>query len=145
VEGRPVPDIVLAKAYAQVNTVKGWQYLDDAGKVMNRYEDTFPDMSIGPQGLVMRNPVAAIDEARVSGRDIWIGFTRPDTVRYVIDQSWSFISFVAATISVTQATRFGLRLQYIVPRDDLTNDIDATAAVLFATAFLVLQRRLLTI
>ena len=51
-----MPNLVLAKAFCQVNTVKGNRYLDDAGLIMNAYADQFPEMNVGLNGLIMTNP-----------------------------------------------------------------------------------------
>jgi hypothetical protein len=110
-------DLILAKAFCQVDTVHGFRYLDDAGKLMNEYVDRYPEMAVGLNGLSMKNGSLPIDEIRVSNTSIWLSFNKPDTRQYVQDQAFKIIPSIAAVINVTTAKRFGLRVHEIVPLD----------------------------
>ncbi len=35
-------DMLLFNVFVQVNTIQGYQYLDDAGKIMNVFDKDFP-------------------------------------------------------------------------------------------------------
>lgn len=116
-----MPDPILFKVFVQANTIKGWRYLDDAGRIMNEFADQFDDMNVGLQGLVMKSPGAVVDEARVSPRDMWIGFAKPATVQYVQDQANRFIASVSDIIGVESYSRMGVRFQYIREVADLAS------------------------
>ena len=125
-----VAEARLVKAFCQVNTVKGWRYLDDAGKVMNHFADEFEEMKVGLNGLLLNKPGAIIDEARVTAKDIWIGFTRPATGTYVGDQAWRYVQTVANIIGVESVSRVGVRLQYLLPTAIAQDQMAAIARTL---------------
>lgn len=110
-----MPEAELVKAFCQVNTVKGYRYLDAAGEIMNAYDDQFDELQVGLDGLTMRRSGAVIDEAKVSTSQVWISFTGPDTVQYVVDQATRFVRFVTETLGVTACSRYGFRTQHLLP------------------------------
>jgi len=112
-------DLVIANGYFQASLVKGWRYLDDAGKVVNRWLDQFPDTTVGIEGLIMRNPDAIMREVRVSVDRIWLAFSAPDTVRLVCDQSAKICTEISEIIDVKSYTRLGIRLQYLQATPDV--------------------------
>ena len=72
---------VLVKGFIQVDPLKGYRYLDDAGKIMVQYDDHFSEMQVGLEGLRMSGSDSPFDEAKVSANQIWCGFTRPPSLR----------------------------------------------------------------
>lgn len=133
-------DPVLVKAFVQVNTVKGWRYLDDAGRMMNHFADQFPEMKVGLNGLQLRAPDATLDDARVTAQDIWVSFTRPATTQLIGDQAWNFVRAVAEFLDVTSASRLGLRMQYLLPVAPTTDLVTRVASVVLGAAVLDLAR-----
>lgn len=111
-------DLVVANAYFQANMLKGWRYLDDAGKIMNRWLDRFSETTVGVDGLVMRNPDATLREIQVSVHRIWLAFSTPDTIRLVCDQSAKICTQISDIIDVSSYNRLGMRLQYLHPMPD---------------------------
>lgn len=111
-----VADWILVQGVCQVDTVRGWQYLDDAGKVMNAYDEVFEAKTVTTDGLRMGNPRSgAITQAQVTPKMIWAAFELPDTPKLVIDQSAKFVSRVAELIHVVSARRLAIRIAYLVP------------------------------
>lgn len=111
-------DMVIANAYFQANLIKGWRYLDDAGKIANRWLDQFSVITVGVDGLVMRNPDATLREIQVSVHRIWLAFSTPDTIRLVCDQSAKVCTEISDMIDVSSYKRLGVRLQYLRPMPD---------------------------
>lgn len=109
---------VLAQAFCQVDVVKGFRYLDDAGKIMNEYDAEFPEKNVGIQGLTMSNKTATLRGLAVSVSRIWLSFFKPDTLQYVLDQSWQRVNKITELTGVTGATRFGFRTENVVPIED---------------------------
>ena len=133
--GLLVAQLVLVKAYCQVNTLKGHRYLDDAGKIMNLYDDTFTEKSVGLDGLHMVHKGATLEGLRVTIDRIWLAFAKPDTLQYVFDNASKLTNQVAEIINVTEAERFGLRLEHLYPIED-TVTARAMAAGIFREALL---------
>ena len=111
-------DLVVANAYFQANLIKGWRYLDDAGKIANRWLDQFTETTVGIDGLIMRNPDATLRELQVSVDRIWLAFSAPDTIRLVCDQSAKICTEISDIIDVTSYKRLGTRLEYLHPMPD---------------------------
>jgi len=129
-------ELVLVNAYCQVDILKGFRYLDDAGKIMNKYDDDFPEKTVGVEGLHMVNKGGVLNELRVSPQRIWLRFAKPDTLQYVLDHAWPLIRDVAAIIDVVEARRFGLRLEHLYPVSDAEAATRTAAGTIFADALL---------
>lgn len=131
-------NLQLTKAYCQVNLLKGNRYLDDAGKIMNLYDEEFPEKSVGIEGLSMVNKGADLEELRVSTVRIWFAFREPDTRQYVYDQARRRIDEIVQIIHVTHARRFGLRLEQIwaVPEADRDSVVTSVADRVYDSSLL---------
>ena len=112
-------DLVVANAYFQANLLKGWRYLDDAGKIANRWLDQFTETTVGIDGLILRNPDATLRELRVSVDRIWLAFSAPDTIRLVCDQSAKICTEISDIIDVGAYKRLGIRLEYLHAMSDI--------------------------
>lgn len=112
-------DLVVANAYFQANLIKGWRYLDDAGKIANRWLDQFTETTVGIDGLIMRNPDATLRELQVSVDRIWLAFSTPDTIRLVCDQSAGICTEISDIIDVGSYKRLGIRLEYLHRMPDI--------------------------
>ena len=110
----------LADAFFQANTIKGHRYLDDAGKIMNRWDSEFPNKDVGLQGLFMRNPDAVMRELRVDNRTIWIHFSFGDRLKQITALSINTTTEICGILEVKQFSRLGLRVQFIYDVSDIT-------------------------
>ena len=90
----------LTDSYFQANTIKGHRYLDDAGKIMNRWDSEFPNKDVGLQGLSMRNPDALMRELRVDNRTIWIRFSFADRLRQITELSINITTEICEILEV---------------------------------------------
>jgi hypothetical protein len=112
----------LTDVFFQVNTIKGHRYLDDAGKIMNRWDSEFPNKDVGIVGLLMRNPDTMLRELRVDSRTIWIHFSLPERLRQVAELSVGITTEICGILEVTQFSRVGLRIQLIYNMDDVAGE-----------------------
>lgn len=110
--------LILVDAFVQVNTIRGYRYLDDAGSIMVHYDAQFPDMKVGLEGLQMTNPDATIRQIHVSTQRIWIHYNEPDTLTYITDQSRGIVETISEMLAVDKFSRVALRLQELYPADD---------------------------
>ena len=127
--------LVLVRAYCEVLTERGYRYLDDSGRIANRYVDSYDDITIDLSGMRITKKTATMDEIRVSVAQVLISFSMPPTHTLVIDQAWREMSAICEIIGVTSASGFGFRVQFMHPVDeeaDLADDPLVQAAVAHA-------------
>ena len=109
-------DLALVNCFFQVNLVRGFRYLDDAGKIMNRWDEEFSEKAVGLNGLVMRNPAAqSLVQVQVDTSKIWAHFRKPPTLTYVFDHAANLADEISAILGVETYRRTALRVQYVAP------------------------------
>lgn len=108
----------LITAFVQANTVRGNRYIDDAGQIVNDWEETFPQWEMGLQGMKMSNQQATMRELNVDTKRIWVRFEEPESLHEVSRQSRRVIDSVSRTIGVDTFSRLGFRLHYVVSYPD---------------------------
>lgn len=124
----------LTDSFFQASTIKGHRYLDDAGKIMNRWDSEFPNKDVGLTGLLMRNPDAMLRELRVDNRTIWIHFSFPDKLRQIAELSISVATEICGILEVKQFSRLGFRIQFLYDMSDVTGGSGRIANRIFAPA-----------
>src|SRR3712207_5470602 len=95
----------LFNSYVQVNTIRGNRYLDDAGKIMNFYDDDFPEKEVGLEGLNMKNKESKLRTVQVTTDRIWVHVHQPDTLTYAMDNSFKVVEQISDIIGVTSFKR----------------------------------------
>lgn len=118
---------LLSDVFFQANTIKGYRYLDDAGKVMNKWDSDFPDKTVGVQGLVMSNPSAELRELKVDTKQVWMHYTLPKNIRAVIESTKTITTEICTILGVESFDRVGLRVQYAYGVTDLKESINKIA------------------
>jgi len=111
-------DRIFVLASVQVNTVKGFRYLDDAGKILNEFDDEFPEKHWALEGLQLTNSANVLRQLRVNTTNIWLQFEEPPSMHLVIAESRRVIPKICQLLAVHNFSRQGLRLQYIYPVTD---------------------------
>ncbi len=124
---------VLVTAFVQVNTIRGNRYLDDAGKIMNAWEDYFPTIQVGLDGLKMNNPTAVMRDLQVDTKRIWIHYEEPESIEMIAKQSRQVIDSVSKTIGVDSFSRVAIRIQYVVATKDNPNFVYETYKTIFGS------------
>lgn len=132
----PVAKPVLYSTYLQVNTVRGYRYLDDCGKILNKYDKEFPNKNWQLQGLALSNPVAPLRGLNVTVDRIWLQFERPDTLTYAVDNGSRIVEEVCEILAVDTFSRFGLRVQYLHGASDLPEVIRRSQQAVFSDALM---------
>ncbi len=66
-----------SESFIQINTVKGFKYIDRAGEIVNLYhkKNVPPPFNMGLNGLVIDQPKDKIAELKVTPQMIWMKFT----------------------------------------------------------------------
>jgi hypothetical protein len=103
------------ESFIQVNTIKGFKYIDKAGEIVNFYhkKNIAPQFQMGLSGLVIDQPKDKVDELKVTARMIWARFSEIDS----LDSISNFYSKDAETIlnilEVDKISRIGWRNYFI--------------------------------
>jgi hypothetical protein len=115
-------DLTLADAFFQVNLVKGYRYLDTAGRIMNDFDDRFKEMEVGLQGLNMRAPADPEDhllEMRISAEQIWLHYGVGTPWTELRQEIPRLVERIAGVLEVSSFKRRGFRTMLLYPVEDL--------------------------
>ena len=102
------------RAFFQANTVKGARYIDDAGKIINDYADTYEDITVGVEGLRIAKPKEddMPDEISVDMNRVWIACYGEGSIKKVKESAGKITKSVSRHIGVDSYRRLGFRVQY---------------------------------
>jgi len=66
------------ESFIQINTIKGFKYVDRAGEIVNAYHknNSAPQFQMGLNGLVIEQPKDKIDELKINAQVIWRNLAR---------------------------------------------------------------------
>ena len=75
------------ESFIQINTVKGFKYIDKAGEIVNIYhrKETVPVFSMNLNGLAIQTPKEKINELRITPQIIWMKFTEIDSLDMILN------------------------------------------------------------
>jgi hypothetical protein len=112
---------LLHGAFVQGNPVKGYEYLDRSGAVLNKIGDMYNQRIIDPGGCLLsdRKDIKDPYSIRFSPNRIWLHYVSTDSLKYVIDTAPQWIQSIARDINVTHFSRLGLRVEYFAPSSDI--------------------------
>jgi len=103
------------ESFIQVNTVKGFKYIDKAGEIVNKYhqKETAPLFSMNLNSLVIESPLQKIDELKITPQIIWMKFSEVDSLDMVIDLFNTESKSVMEILNVDIVNRIGWRNYFI--------------------------------
>jgi len=102
-------------SFIQVNTIKGFKYIDKAGEIVNRYvvDEIPPQFSMGLHGLIIEKPKEKIEELKVSPQVIWMKFQEPDSLDMIADIYSKESLEILKILGVDKVSRIGWRNYFI--------------------------------
>lgn len=111
----------IERCFFQANLIKGGRYLDDAGKIINDYEDYYEDYNVGTLGLVfkLRKTAEMPDELSVNMQRIWMAYYGEESFKRAIEQAPRIIKNISKHIEVLLFQRFGFRVIFFKPMDEV--------------------------
>ena len=115
-------DLILAGAFFQAETLKGYRYLDTAGQIMNDLDDRFEQMTVSVEGLTATRPVDPLDHlraVRVSPERIWLQYGPRTGWTELRQEASALVERLATAMRIKGYSRQGLRTQLLYPVDDL--------------------------
>lgn len=118
-----VDEPVLAAAFFQANTIKGYRFWDEAGTIANKYTDRFTSVEYGPASTLIcgapRDADEALRELQVSPTVIWLSFQERVPDRTVQQVTSSEVDWIARAAGISDFSRLGLRVTLLWPGNDL--------------------------
>lgn len=105
-----------AESFLQLNTIRGYGYIDLAGRIVNEYhtkDNTPPEFTMSLQGLLIRNPKPKVDELKITPNSIWIHFSKPDSLSLILDNTIPEFKKVANILNIQELRRIGWRNYFI--------------------------------
>jgi hypothetical protein len=123
-------DLIKAESYLQINLIKGFTYVDSAGKILNLYaeENRVPDHRVGLQGMVISQPTKDISEIKISSEVIWAKFNKIDSLDFITNKFISEAKRICRILDVERINRIGFRNFFVhefKKEDDMQNKLNS--------------------
>lgn len=103
------------ESFIQVNTIRGFKYVDKAGELVNIYHrnNTAPQFTMGLDGLVMNDPKEKIEQLKVTSQEVWIKFAKPDSLDMISSIFSKEIHLILKVLEVEKVSRIGWRNYFV--------------------------------
>ena len=104
------------ESFIQVDTVKGFTYLDRSGEIANRYEskdDSPTAININFDGMVIVDPTDKIKEIKVSPLVMWAKFINSEPLDYISRLYIEEANAILSILGVNELKRVGWRNYFI--------------------------------
>lgn len=110
------------ESFFQLNTIKGFKYIDKAGEIVNAYhiEENVPSFSMGLEGLVIEKPKDKIDILKITSQTIWAKFSQINSLDMIIRLFVQEASNIINILEVEKINRIGWRNYFIYDFIDKT-------------------------
>ena len=126
-------ELLLSAAFVQINTIKGYRCLDDAGKIMNRWDEEFPAKRVGADGLDMSNDGDVLRAIKVTVDRIWLHFVSPQHANSVVKHASVVLAEMCGVMEIQECRRIGMRLQYVRAAPNLSDAVKGLANALLGS------------
>lgn len=106
----------FAESFLQLNTIRGYEYIDRAGRIVNEYhtiDNLPPEFIMSLQGLLIKNPKPKINELRVGPSSIWVHFSKPDSLDLVLNNAIPEFKKIVNILNIQELRRIGWRNYFI--------------------------------
>ncbi len=103
------------ESFLQINFLKGFQYIDNAGKIINKYQSNTGEVlyNMSPDRLLIYKPTSDIEELKISNVDFWMHYVSPrnlgETLRTYIKETEEILKI----IEVDDILRIGWRNYFV--------------------------------
>lgn len=103
------------ESFFQVNTIKGFKYIDKAGEIVNSYhkKNEMPIFNMNLDGLVIEKPVDKVEQLKVTPTSIWMRFVEIDSLDNISRIYSKALQNVCDILSVEKANRIGWRNYFV--------------------------------
>jgi len=103
------------ESFIQINTIKGFKYVDKAGEIVNAYHknNSAPQFQMGLNGLVIEQPKDKIDELKVTAQVIWAKFNVVDSLDSISTLFANESENILKILEVEKISRVGWRNYFV--------------------------------
>jgi len=103
------------ESFIQINTIKGFKYVDKAGEIVNAYHknNSTPQFQMGLNGLVIEQPKNKIDELKISAQVIWAKFSKIDSLDSISTLFAKESENILKILEVEKISRIGWRNYFV--------------------------------
>lgn len=103
-------------SFMQINTTKGFKYIDRAGEIVNRYcrdDNTPPQFNMSLKELHIIKPVLKINDLKITPQYIWAHFIEIDTLDSISNIFLREAKDILQVLDVKQINRIGWRNYFV--------------------------------
>jgi len=113
------------ESFIQINTVKGFKYIDRAGEIVNLYhkKNGPPDFRMGLEGLDITKPKDKIAVLKITPQILWMKFTEVDSLDMVSNLFSTEAKEILSILDIEKIARIGWRTYFIY---EFSNPSDQT-------------------
>lgn len=103
------------ESFIQVNTIKGYKYVDRAGEIVNFYykNNSAPKFIMGLNGLSIEEPKEKIDELKITPQLIWVKFGEPDSLDMIASVFSKEAENILKILEINKINRIGWRNYFV--------------------------------
>jgi hypothetical protein len=103
------------ESFMQINTVKGFKYIDKAGEIVNQYHvgDIVPNFEMNLNGLVIKEPKNKIYELKITAQMIWAKFNEIDSLDMIENLFNNESKSILKILDVEKVNRIGWRNHFV--------------------------------
>ncbi len=107
--------LIISESFIQFNTIKGYQYIDKAGMIVNSlHRDSIPpNFRMSIEGLVVETPDNIMDELKISSNVLWAKFTKIDSLERIEHVYIKRAKEILKILEVEKLNRVGWRNYFI--------------------------------
>jgi hypothetical protein len=103
------------ESFFQINTIKGFKYIDKAGEIVNEYHDgdKIPPFSMDLNGLIIEKPKGKIEVLKITPQAIWAKFKEIDSLDMISRTFSQESEKILQILEVKNLSRIGWRNFFI--------------------------------
>lgn len=103
------------ESFIQINTIKGFRYIDKAGEIVNAYhkENSVPQFTMSLSDLVINKPKDKIDVLKITSQAVWAKFTQIDSLDMVSNLFAKEAEIILKILDVEKVSRIGWRSYFV--------------------------------
>lgn len=103
------------ESFIQINTIKGFKYVDKAGEIVNAYHknNSAPQFSMNLNGLVIQEPKDKIEQLKITAQVVWAKFAEPDSLDMISTLFSKEAETILNILGVEKISRIGWRNYFV--------------------------------
>ena len=103
------------ESFIQINTIKGFKYVDKAGEIVNAYhkKNIAPQFAMGLNGLVIEQPKDKIDQLKVTAQVIWEKYSEIGSLDMILNLFSADAEKILKILEVEKISRVGWRNYFV--------------------------------